>query len=97
MRRHFCMALGLLVGACAQAPTPAPRSAASSSGAACSNARQASVVYLVDGKRVTCVAAMSVAASEIASVEVLKGDVAVLLYGPSAASGVVVIRTRQER
>ena len=96
MRRCLCLVLSLLAGAC-MSPKPAVTPAPSSSAAACSGRNSAPVIYLVDGKPVTCTAAMSLPSDRIATVEVLKGPAAVSLYGASAAAGVVVIETKQER
>ena len=73
------------------APVPA-----SSGAATCSQERAAAVIYLVDGVRVTCTAAMSVPTDRIASVEVRKGTAAAA-YGASAAAGVIVIQTKRDR
>ena len=94
MHRNLGLALGLLAVACVPAKTkvggaPTPRPAAT-----CDEPTSA-IIYLIDGAPVTCTSAMGLAADRIASVEVLKGDAAVSLYGPSARAGVVVIQTKR--
>jgi TonB-dependent SusC/RagA subfamily outer membrane receptor len=92
MNRSLCVALVFLAAACASAKAKdvTPPSAAA---AACP--KSSATIYLLDGQPISCTAAMSVPASRIASVEVLKGPAAIALYGPAAAPGVVVIETKQ--
>jgi TonB-dependent SusC/RagA subfamily outer membrane receptor len=96
MRRHLCLALSLLAGACVPAKAKVATAPASTAAAACGKS-DAAITYVVDGKSATCTAAMSVPSSRIASVEVLKGPAAVSQYGPAAVAGVVVIQTKQDR
>ena len=94
MHRSLSLALSLFVVAC----VPARRTPASppTSGAAATCAKgEPAVIYLIDGQPVSCTSAMGVAVDRISSIEVLKGDAAVSLYGPSARAGVVVIQTRR--
>jgi len=94
MHRHLHPALALLAIACVPAKSrvdPAPTSMAA---ARCSKGDPA-IAYVIDGKAATCASAMGLAAEQIASVEVLKGDVAVSLYGPAARAGVIVIQTKR--
>lgn len=96
MRRQLLLGTGLLVAACGPAK-PAATPVPSARAAACDKESASPLIYLVDGKPVTCTAAMSVPSTRIASVEVLKGAAAAAVYGPSAASGVVVIQTKRDR
>jgi TonB-dependent SusC/RagA subfamily outer membrane receptor len=97
LRRHLCVALALLAGACSQplkaTPTPVPKS----TDAACATENAPQAIYVVDGKVTTCTAAMSLQSGDIASVEVLKGAAAAALHGPAATAGVVVIQTKRRR
>jgi TonB-dependent SusC/RagA subfamily outer membrane receptor len=96
MRRNLFIALSLLIGACMPSKAKVAPAPASSAPAVCSQEGAAAIIYLVDGKPVTCTSAMAVPATRIASVEVLKGAAALSQYGASAAGGVVVITTKRE-
>ena len=90
------IALSLFVAACTPSK-PAVAPAPSSSGAAsCAEEKATAVLYVVDGKPVTCVSAMGLPTERIASVEVLKGPAAAA-YGASAGAGVVIIQTKRNR
>ena len=54
------------------------------------------VTYVVDGELATCISAMTLPPSRIASVDVLKGAAAALQYPASAADGVIIIRTKRD-
>jgi TonB-dependent SusC/RagA subfamily outer membrane receptor len=94
MHRHLYPALALLAVACIPAKSRVATTPASSTAARCGEGDSA-ITYVVDGRPATCASAMGVAADRIASIEVLKGDAAVSLYGPSARAGVVVIQTKR--
>ena len=94
MHRHLYPAVALLAIACTPAKPKVGPAPASSAATACSKG-DPTISYVIDGKAATCVLAMGLAADQIASVEVLKGDVAVSLYGPRARAGVVVIQTKR--
>jgi hypothetical protein len=94
MHRYLCLAVSLLAVACIPAKpkvATAPRSTAAET---CSK-DTSGITYVIDGKAATCTSVMSLAADRIASVEVLKGEAAVSLYGPLARAGVVVIQTKR--
>jgi TonB-dependent SusC/RagA subfamily outer membrane receptor len=97
MHRYLWLGLGLLVGGCVRAKAPVVEAPTAPVATACGKDDAATPIFLVDGKPVMCAAAMSIPTSRIESVEVLKGAAAVSSYGPWAATGVVVIRTKQER
>jgi len=92
MHRKLCIAFSLIAGAC----MPAPPKVATAPAARCSQERAAAIAYVVDGKAATCEFAMALSADRIASVEVLKGAAAAQ-YGVSAAGGVILIQTKQDR
>ena len=92
MRRSLCFALTVLVAACV--PTKARIVGEPAAARNCTKGDPA-LAYVIDGKSATCTAAMSLPADRIASVEVLKGDAAVSLYGPAARAGVIVIKTKR--
>ena len=94
MHRNLYLAASLLAVACVPARAKVATAPSSSAVATCSTGDSA-ITYVVDGKSATCTSAMGLAPDRIASVEVLKGDAAVLLYGPSARAGVVVIQTKR--
>ena len=94
MRRNLMIGLSLVAGACM--PTPANVAPSPASGAAaCTQETASSVMYFVDGIPLMCTAAMAVPTSRIASVEVLKGEVALALYGVAPTGGVVSIQTKK--
>jgi TonB-dependent SusC/RagA subfamily outer membrane receptor len=97
MYRNLYLAFSLLAVACMPAKAKVAAPPSSPAAAKCSKDDPAAAIFLIDGKPVTCTAAMSLPSSRIASVEVLKGPAAVSLYGPSAAAGVVIIQTKQDR
>ena len=82
--REFVAALP---GAVAGAPGSGP----------CTAMRADSLVYLVNGKPTSCMAAMTIARNRIASIEVLKGAAAAMQYPGTAAEGVILIQTRAAR
>jgi pimeloyl-ACP methyl ester carboxylesterase len=62
---------------------------------ACGLDRADSFTYIVDGRPATCISAMALPRSRIASVEVLKGAAAASRYPGSDAQGVIVIQTKR--
>ena len=94
MRRNLYWTLGLLAVACMPARARVADAPTSSAAATCDKGKVA-IAYVIDGKSATCAAAMSLAEDRIVSIEVLKGDAAVSLYGPAARAGVVVIQTKR--
>jgi TonB-dependent SusC/RagA subfamily outer membrane receptor len=102
MRGFLPLVLGALAAACmpakpkATAPSPSPMPPPVTT-AVCDKGDSGPTIYLIDGKPVTCTAAMSLPSYQIESVAVVKGAAAVSLYGPLAASGVVLIETKRER
>jgi TonB-dependent SusC/RagA subfamily outer membrane receptor len=97
MRRHLCIALSLIAGACTSPRATVASAPAANVAAKCSQERTAAIAYVVDGKAATCESAMALSADRIASVEVLKGAAAVSRYGVSAESGVIIIQTKRDR
>jgi hypothetical protein len=94
MHRTLYLTLGLLAVGCVPAKTrvaPAPKP----SEAATCDRNDPAIIFLIDGRPTTCTSAMGLAPDRIASIEMLKGDAAVTLYGPSARAGVVVIQTKR--
>ena len=96
MRRNLCIALSLLAGACMPSTAKVAAVPASSAAAACGQDTAAAITYFVDGKSATCASAMALPADRIASVEVVKGQAALLQYGAPAGVSVVVIQTKRE-
>jgi hypothetical protein len=94
MHRNLCLALSLLAAACIPAKPKVATAPTSSAAETCSEDKSG-ITYVIDGKAATCTSVMSLAADRIASVEVLKGEAAVSLYGPFARAGVVVIQTKR--
>jgi TonB-dependent SusC/RagA subfamily outer membrane receptor len=97
MRRHLCLALGLIAGACVPAKAKVSTEPTPTAAAVCGRHDPPEPIYVIDGKPMTCIAAMSISPSRIATVEVLKGAAAVSQYGASATGGVIVIQTKRNR
>jgi TonB-dependent receptor-like protein len=98
MRRNLLIGLSLLAGACMPAKAKVAPAPASSGAATCSSQEgAAAVIYLVDGKPLTCTSAMALPTDRIASVEVLKGPAALSQYGAPAGVSVVIIQTKRDR
>jgi hypothetical protein len=96
MRRNLFLALSLLAGACMPSKAKVAASPEAGAAAACGRESAAAIAYFVDGKSATCTSAMTLPASRIASVEVLKGPAALSQYGAPAGVSVVVIQTKRE-
>jgi hypothetical protein len=62
--------------------------------AVASQATQVPLLYVVDGVRLQRDQVPNLTADEVLSVSVVKGHLALQKYGPDAAYGVVVIRTK---
>jgi hypothetical protein len=62
--------------------------------AVASQTLQIPLLYVVDGVRLQKDQVPTLAADEVLSVSVMKGHLALQKYGPDAAYGVVVIRTK---
>src|SRR5256885_14737088 len=62
--------------------------------AVASQALQVPLLYVVDGVRLQKDQVPALAADDVLSVSVMKGHLALQKYGPDAAYGVVVIRTK---
>lgn len=95
MRAALVSTVLILASACsferAKAPAPQPQKSALSR---CYSDGCAKPLFIVDGKRLAD-DSMDLDPSEIATVEVFKGDAAVVIYGEDARKGVVVVRTKR--
>lgn len=101
MRAALVTSMLMLASACsfdrATAPAPQPQKSALSM---CHDGHHGRLypctppIFIVDGKRLSD-DGRDLNPSEIASVEIAKGDSAVAMYGPDARKGVVVITTRR--
>jgi TonB-dependent SusC/RagA subfamily outer membrane receptor len=54
-----------------------------------------SALCMVDGKDVSCDGVRQMRTNRIESIEVLRGPAAAALYGPRAATGVIVVSTKR--
>jgi TonB-dependent SusC/RagA subfamily outer membrane receptor len=93
MHRNLCLAVSLLTVACIPAKPKVATAPTSSAAETCSKDKSG-VTYVIDGKAASCTSFMSLPGERIVSVEVLKGEAAVSLYGPSARAGVVLVQTK---
>jgi outer membrane receptor protein involved in Fe transport len=88
------LALVTFASACATERVVAPRQATSAF-AVPGAALQLPLLYVVDGVRRPRDQVPTLQVSEVATVEIIKGRVALQLYGPDASYGVILITTRQ--
>src|SRR3990170_4894969 len=93
-RLMTALAVLTLTTACTTERMVAPERAARP-GAAAGTAALLPLLYVVDGVRMPRDVVPALAASEVASVEVLKGRNALKRFGADASYGVVLITTKQ--
>ncbi|HJQ11729.1 MAG TPA: hypothetical protein VJ840_11940 [Gemmatimonadaceae bacterium] len=94
---HLTLIIAIATTGCAteRVAAPAPHSDNSSIvSLVASNAMQVPLLYVVDGVRLQRDQVPSLTADEVLSVSVMKGHLALKKYGPEAAYGVVVIKTK---
>src|SRR5688500_9555904 len=97
MRAVLVTSVLMLASACfferGTSPTPQPQKSALSQ---CYDDRCARPLFVVDGQRLAD-DSVDLNPSEIESVEVFRGEVALKQYGEAARNGVVVITTRRAK
>jgi hypothetical protein len=95
IRLYATLALLVATAACASEQTLAPqRSAPSFVTGIAPGAQQVPLLFVVDGVRYQRDQVPALAAEQVASVQVLKGHLALKQYGPDASYGVVIITTK---
>lgn len=96
IRLYATLAIIAATAACASerslAPQPSTPSFASSLASA---AQQVPLLFVVDGVRYQRDQVPVISSEQVASVQVLKGHLALKQYGPDASYGVVIITTKQ--
>ena len=89
------LAAAAVTAGCATERTLSPRAESSTPQVAlASSAMQVPLLYVVDGVRLQRDQVPSLDADQVLSVSVMKGHLALQKYGPDAAYGVVVIKTK---
>ena len=94
---HLTLALAAaaVTAACASERTLSPTASASAPPLGISShATEVPLLYVVDGVRLQRDQIPALSSDQILSVSVMKGHLALQKYGPDAAYGVVVIRTK---
>ena len=94
---HLTLAVAIATTGCAteRAVAPAASSSASSSwGGSSTYAAQVPLLYVVDGVRMQRDHVPSLTSDQVLSVSVMKGHLALQKFGPDAAYGVVLIKTK---
>ena len=95
-RSYATLAFLVFTAACASERTLAPqRSAPSLVTDIATSAQQVPFLFVVDGVRYQRDQVPALAAEQVASVQVIKGHLALKQYGPDASYGVVIITTKQ--
>ncbi len=96
IRRFATLAILAATAACASERTLAPQpSTPSFVGSIAPAAQQVPLLFVVDGVRYQRDQVPALSAEQVASVQVVKGHLALRQYGPDASYGVVVITTKQ--
>ena len=96
IRLYATLAVLAATAACASERTLAPQpSTPSFANSFASTAQQVPLLFVVDGVRYQKDQVPALSSEQVASVQVLKGHLALKQYGPDASYGVVIITTKQ--
>ncbi len=96
IRLYATLAITAATAACASERTLAPQpSTPSLASSIASTAPQIPLLFVVDGVRYQRDQVPVISSEQVASVQVLKGHLALKQYGPDASYGVVIITTKQ--
>lgn len=96
IRLYATLAIIAATAACASERTLAPQpSTPSFASALASPAQQVPLLFVVDGVRYQRDQVPVISSEQVASLQVLKGHLALKQYGPDASYGVVIITTKQ--
>jgi hypothetical protein len=96
IRLYATLAITAATAACASERTVAPQpSTPSFAGTVATAAPQIPLLFVVDGVRYQRDQVPVISSEQVASVQVIKGHVALKQYGPDASYGVVIITTKQ--
>ena len=94
---YLTFAAAIATAGCATERTAGPAATSTSSnswGASSAYAAQVPLLYVVDGVRMQRDQVPTLTADQVLSVSVMKGHLALQKFGPDAAYGVVLIKTR---
>ena len=96
IRLYATFAIIAATAACASERTLAPQPSTPSFGGSFAwTAQQVPLLFVVDGVRYQKDQVPAISSEQVASVQVLKGHLALKQYGPDASYGVVIITTKQ--
>jgi len=95
IRLYATLAITAATAACASERTFAPQPSAPSFASSIAAAPQVPLLFVVDGVRYQRDQVPAISSEQVASVQVVKGHLALTRYGPDASYGVVVIITKQ--
>lgn len=96
IRLYATLAVIAATAACASERTLAPQpSTPSFASSLASAAQQVPLLFVVDGVRYKKDEVPVLSSEQVASVQVVKGHLALKQYGPDASYGVVIITTKQ--
>jgi outer membrane receptor protein involved in Fe transport len=95
IRLYATFAIIAATAACASERTLAPQPATPSFASSIGSAAQVPLLFVVDGVRYQRDQVPVLSSAQVASVQVMKGHLALRQYGPDASYGVVIITTKQ--
>jgi hypothetical protein len=96
IRLYTALALIAATAACASERTVAPQPSTASVGSSVALAApQVPLLFVVDGVRYQRNQVPALSSEQVASVQVMKGHLALRQFGPDASYGVVIITTKQ--
>jgi hypothetical protein len=95
IRLYASLAIIAATAACASERTLAPQPSTPSFANSVASATQVPLLFVVDGIRYPKDHVPVISSEQVASVQVVKGHLALKQYGPDASYGVVIITTRQ--
>jgi hypothetical protein len=95
IRLYATLAIMVAAGACASERTLAPEPSTASFASSMASAAQVPLLFVVDGVRYQRDQVPVISSEQVATVQVVKGHLALKQYGPDASYGVVIITTKQ--
>jgi outer membrane receptor protein involved in Fe transport len=95
IRLYATFAIIAATAACASERTLAPQPSTPSFASSIASAAQVPLLFVVDGVRYQRDQVPVLSSAQVASVQVMKGHLALRQYGPDASYGVVIITTKQ--
>jgi outer membrane receptor protein involved in Fe transport len=95
IRLYATFAIVAATAACASERTLAPQPSTPSFASSIASGAQVPLLFVVDGVRYQRDQVPVLSSAQVASVQVMKGHLALRQYGPDASYGVVIITTKQ--